>query len=119
MDKELKKQTVLIIRALYFSILDQWTGIEKSHGISSAQQHLLFILSTYEQPLTLSEISKLGCWHLSTVSRLIQSLIKVKYVTVEKSKSKSKYVSLTNLGMEKLMRIAQQVMPQTRKFETS
>jgi len=111
MDVELKKQAVLTIRALYFSIVEKWSGINKDHGISSAQQHLLFILSTHEKPLTISELSELGCWHLSTVSRLLQPLIRENYVTVQKSKIKYKYVSITNQGFEKLMEIANQVFP--------
>ncbi|TVY09085.1 MarR family winged helix-turn-helix transcriptional regulator [Paenibacillus cremeus] len=112
MDNEMKKQMVLMIRALYFSILDQWSHIDKEHGLSSAQQHLLFILSTSETPLTFSDISRLGCWHLSTVSRLLPPLVKENFVRIEKNKTKFKYVSLTSRGMEKLMAIAKQVMPQ-------
>jgi MarR family transcriptional regulator, protease production regulatory protein HPr len=111
MDVELKKQAVLTIRALYFCIMEQWSGINKEHGISSAQQHLLFILSAHEKPITISEISNLGCWHLSTVSRLLQPLIRENYVTVQKSKTKYKYVSITNKGFEKLIEIANQVFP--------
>jgi MarR family transcriptional regulator, protease production regulatory protein HPr len=91
--------------------MEQWSGINKEHGISSAQQHLLFILSAHEKPITISEISNLGCWHLSTVSRLLQPLIRENYVTVQKSKTKYKYVSITNKGFEKLMEIANQVFP--------
>lgn len=112
MDVELKKQAVLTIRALYFCIVEQWAGINKNHGLSSAQQHLLFILSTQEKPITISEISTLGCWHLSTVSRLLQPLMRENYVTVQKNKTKWKYVSITNQGLEKLMEIAKQVFPQ-------
>jgi MarR family transcriptional regulator, protease production regulatory protein HPr len=111
LDVELKKQAVLTIRSLYFCILNQWADISKDHSLSSAQQHLLFILSTNEKPLTVSEISYLGCWHLSTVSRLLQPLIKEDYVTVQKNKTKWKYVSITEQGLEKLMEIANQVLP--------
>lgn len=111
MDIELKKQAVLTIRALYFCIVEQWAYISKEHGISSAQQHLLFILSTHEKPLTISEISDIGCWHLSTVSRLLKTLIRENYVIVQKSKTKWKYVSITNKGTEKLMEIARAVFP--------
>jgi len=89
--------------------VEQWACINKEHGISSAQQHLLFILSTHEKPLTISEISNLGCWHLSTVSRLLQPLIRENYINVQKSKTKWKYVSITNKGLEKLREIAEQV----------
>lgn len=80
--------------------------MNKNHGLSSAQQHLLFILSTHERPLTISEISNLGCWHISTVSRLLQFLIRENYETVQKNKTKWKYVSITNQGLEKLMDMA-------------
>ncbi|NRD80868.1 MarR family transcriptional regulator [Bacillus sp. BRMEA1] len=111
MEIELNKQAVLTIRGLYFCIVEQWACINKVHGISSAQQHLLFILSTHEKPLTISEISNLGCWHLSTVSRLLQPLIRENFVTVQKCKTKYKYVSITNQGFEKLKEIAKQVFP--------
>jgi MarR family protease production transcriptional regulator HPr len=107
MDFEIRKQLLLMIRALYFSQDKNWSELGKVHNVSPAQQHILFILSTNNSPLTITEISKYGFWHVSTVTRIIRPLHKEKYVSIEyyRHRSKSKYVTITELGRKKLQDI--------------
>lgn len=109
MDIRLNRQIVLMIRALYFSITEEWANISKKYNLSSAQQHLLFILSSSVEPLTITEISHLGCWHISTVTRLLQPLLNREYISITNGKGKSKHVRLTESGKLKLKSIAEDV----------
>lgn len=113
MDIELNKQIVLTVRALYFSVCEQWAEVAKKHSLSSAQQHLLFILSSNNNPLTITEISQLGCWHISTVTRLLKPLLDENYISITNGKGRYKFVSLTNLGKQKLKTIADDVFQRT------
>lgn len=110
MNDHLKKQMVLMIRALYFSILEEWTVVEKSHNLSSAQQYILFILSSIDKPLTIGEVSKLGSWHKSTVTRLLKPLLSENYIIIKSGNGKYKYVSLTEKGKLRLKKVAQDVL---------
>lgn len=109
MDISLNRQIVLMIRALYFSITEEWADVVKKYNLSSAQQHLLYILSSSVEPLTITEISQLGCWHISTVTRLLQPLLNAGYISITNGKGKSKYVRLTESGKLKLKSIAEDV----------
>jgi MarR family protease production transcriptional regulator HPr len=111
MDFEIRKQLLLMIRALYFSQDKNWSELGKVHNVSPAQQHILFILSTNNSPLTITDISKYGFWHVSTVTRIIRPLHKEKYVSIQydRHRSKSKYVTITELGRKKLQDITDEV----------
>lgn len=111
MDFETRKQLLLVVRGLYFSLEKSWSSLGKEHNLSPAQQHILFILSTNDSPLTITDISHYGFWHISTVTRLIKPLHREKYVSIQynRYKSKSKYVTLSDLGRKKLQEIIDQV----------
>jgi len=88
-----------MVRALYFCMEDTWDEIGKQFDISPAQQHILFLLSTNGNALTPTKIGELGCWHTSTVSRLLHRLQKKGYIEVNSDKkSRFKKVSMTNEG---------------------
>jgi DNA-binding MarR family transcriptional regulator len=104
----LKQKTVLIVRALYFCMERKWAELEKKFNISSAQQHILFLLSTNKNVLTPTQISELGCWHTSTVTRLLKPLQKKGFINVTTNKKQSRYkiVTITAEGkdiLDKLM----------------
>jgi MarR family protease production transcriptional regulator HPr len=111
MDFEIRKQLLLMIRALYFSQEKNWSVLGKVHDVSPAQQHILFILSTSDSPLTITDISKYGFWHVSTVTRIIKPLHREKYVSIQydRQRCKSKYVTLTELGRQKIQNITDEV----------
>ncbi|WP_077215266.1 MarR family winged helix-turn-helix transcriptional regulator [Bacillus dakarensis] len=99
----LKQEMLLMVRALYFCMEDTWDKIGKKYDISPAQQHILFLLSTNGNKLTPSKIGELGCWHPSTVSRLINRLQKNGYIKVNADKSsRFKMVSMTDEGKQLL-----------------
>lgn len=95
----LKQEMLLMVRALYFCMEDTWDKIGKQFDISPAQQHILFLLSTNGNELTPTKIGELGCWHTSTVSRLLNRLQKRGYIEVNSDRnSRFKKVSMTDAG---------------------
>jgi MarR family protease production transcriptional regulator HPr len=101
-----KKQLTLILRALYFSLQERCAALTKTYKISTAQQHVLFILSN-NKPINITQISKIGCWHVSTVSRLLKPLIQQQYVKMYhvQSNQKIKFVEITERGQRLLEEI--------------
>jgi DNA-binding MarR family transcriptional regulator len=104
----IKQKMLLVIRALYFCMEGQWAEIGKKHNISPAQQHILFLLSTNNNALTPTKISELGCWHISTVTRLLKPLQKNGLINVKTNENQPRFkiVSLTDEGtllLEKLI----------------
>ncbi|RSK28831.1 MarR family transcriptional regulator [Bacillus sp. HMF5848] len=93
----LRQQMLLTVRALYFCMEHNWSELGRRFEISPAQQHILFLLSTHNNTLTPTQIGELGCWHISTVTRLLKPLQQKELVTVKKDKNTSKYkiVSMT------------------------
>lgn len=113
MDIEFNRRITQIIRALYYSATNEWAEIAKEHGMSSAQQYLLYVLNSREENLTITEIGRLGCWHISTVTRLLKPLKDNGYVSITNGKGRTKVVRLTELGMLKLKEINETVAPRS------
>jgi MarR family protease production transcriptional regulator HPr len=84
-----------MIRALYFCMEEQWADLGKKHNISPAQQHILFLLSTNKNALTPTQISELGCWHNSTVTRLLKPMQESGIINVKTDKKQSRYKRVT------------------------
>ncbi|WP_404328757.1 MarR family winged helix-turn-helix transcriptional regulator [Mesobacillus maritimus] len=106
----LQKQNILLtVRALYFCLDEHWAKLGRTFNLTPAQQHILFLLSTNNGTLTPSQISQLGCWHCSTVTRLLRPLEKKGYITlsVHPLKPRSKRVTLTHDGTEALKRVVE------------
>lgn len=95
----IKQKMVLIVRALYFCMEEHWSKLGKEHNVSPAQQHILFLLSV-NPPLTPSQISGLGCWHISTVTRLLKPLENSGLINVSPDINQRRYkiVSITKEG---------------------
>ncbi|MBU8906194.1 MarR family winged helix-turn-helix transcriptional regulator [Desertibacillus haloalkaliphilus] len=109
----LKQQMLLMVRALYFCMEDHWSDIGKKFNVSPAQQHVLFLLQANKQALTPTEIGELGCWHSSTVTRLLKPLKEKGLISVEINKSRPRYkqVSITSNGLvlfDKLLNIVKE-----------
>jgi DNA-binding MarR family transcriptional regulator len=78
---------------------EQWSELGKRHNITPAQQHILFLLSV-NQSLTPSQISDLGCWHISTVTRLLKPLSAKGLICISPDPNRKKYknISITKAG---------------------
>ncbi|WP_227938814.1 MarR family winged helix-turn-helix transcriptional regulator [Alkalihalobacillus deserti] len=97
----LKQNLLLMIRALYFCAEEQWANLGEKYKISPAQQHILFLLVSNNK-LTPTEISQLGCWHISTVTRLLKPLHSHGLVDISRDRNKPKFknVTITLKGIE-------------------
>ncbi|WP_044748360.1 MarR family winged helix-turn-helix transcriptional regulator [Bacillus alveayuensis] len=73
----------------------------KDLGITTAEQHLLRIVY-FEKEATISRISEIGLWDLSTVMQLIKRLKAKQLVETKKKENDMRvsYVSLTKAGKE-------------------
>jgi MarR family transcriptional regulator, protease production regulatory protein HPr len=111
MDLFQKQNILLTIRALYFSLEEHWAKLGRSFDLTPAQQHILFLLSSNNGSLTPSQISQLGCWHCSTVTRLLRPLETKGYIilSVHPLKPRYKKVTLTSDGNEILKRVVDYV----------
>lgn len=92
-----------LIRGLYKAVDDSWRKSAANNGLTVSQQHLLWILY-FENGSTLSEISKYGLWHLSTVMDLVNRMEKHQLVhkKVDISDARTKRVFLTEKGFDLL-----------------
>jgi MarR family protease production transcriptional regulator HPr len=106
MEVAYRKQMTLMLRALYFSLQERCAILTKTYKISTAQQHLLYIIAN-NKPINITQISIIGCWHISTASRLLKPLIQQQYVKMYqiKSNNKIKFVELTENGKRLLEEI--------------
>jgi MarR family protease production transcriptional regulator HPr len=84
-----------MVRALYFCMEEQWAELGRKYNISPAQQHILFLLSTNKNALTPTQISELGCWHISTVSRLLKPLNENGFISVKTDEMQPRYKRVT------------------------
>lgn len=111
-----KQSILLMVRALYFCMEDEWAELAKKYDITPAQQHILFLLMTNGKSLTPSQISELGCWHNSTVTRLLKPLQERKYIHVALDCKKPKYkkVTITAAGEKLLHQLVGTVMEMKR-----
>ncbi|MFB9331153.1 MarR family winged helix-turn-helix transcriptional regulator [Paenibacillus aurantiacus] len=108
MDLLARQQFLLMIRALYAYVEEEWEAMGKKFGVTPAQQMILFILSTKQGSLTVSQISQLGSWHISTVTRLLKTLQERGWIVVsyDRTQSKHKYVTITPAGKQMYMELA-------------
>jgi MarR family protease production transcriptional regulator HPr len=106
-----RQDVVLMVRSLYFCMEAQWSELGKMYDISPAQQHILFILSSNKRVLTPSDISEIGCWHISTVTRLLKPLKQRGLISVEQDPKRAKYkkVTITPAGEELFGRIVETI----------
>ncbi|TYP69490.1 helix-turn-helix domain-containing protein [Paenibacillus methanolicus] len=108
MDLLARQQFLLMIRALYAYVEEEWEEMGKKFGVTPAQQMILFILSTQQGALTVSQISQLGSWHISTVTRLLKTLLERGWLVMsyDRTQSKNKYVTITPAGKQKYLDLA-------------
>lgn len=95
MNLRIKQNILLMVRALYFCMEDEWAEIEKKFNVTPAQQHILFLLTTNKKTLTPTQISELGCWHTSTVTRLLKPLQREGFISVSTDEKRPRYKNVT------------------------
>jgi MarR family transcriptional regulator, protease production regulatory protein HPr len=107
----LRQQVLLMTRALYFNMETNWNELGREFNISPAQQHILFLLSTNNNELTPTKIGELGCWHTSTVTRLLNRLQEKEFIFVKTKRNELgfKVVSMTRKGRDTLEQIMERV----------
>ncbi|MBB6451944.1 MarR family protease production transcriptional regulator HPr [Salirhabdus euzebyi] len=86
-------------RGMYKVLEQDWQKSAQDQGITSAEQHILWILH-FEKEATMSRIAQLGLWEISTVMQVIKRLTKKGLVDVQKNKKdlRISYVTLTDEG---------------------
>jgi MarR family transcriptional regulator, protease production regulatory protein HPr len=106
----IKQKMVVIIRALYFCMEEHWAKIGQEHNVSPAQQHILFLLSI-NPALTPTQISELGCWHTSTVTRLLKPMENSSLINVSPDIHHRRYkiVSITKKGKDLVRKIVNSI----------
>lgn len=66
-------------RFIYVNLEKQWEKVAKESGLSSAQQHCLWILFIHEG-MTLTQLSNIALWNKSTTSEIVTRLEKKKWI---------------------------------------
>lgn len=64
-----------LIRGLYKAIDNDWRKAAGELGLTPCQQHLLWILH-FRNGSTLTELSEIGSWHVSTVMSMVDRMEK-------------------------------------------
>lgn len=90
-------------RGMYKVLENDWQAAAKQIGVTSAELHVLWILSL-EQQATMSKIAELGLWDLSTVAQMVKRLNKKGMIQTNKDHHDRRisYCTLTPLGSEKV-----------------
>lgn len=90
-----------LFRGLYKSIDDDLREAASRCGLTTAQQHLLWVLY-FNNGSTLTEISELGQWHVSTVMNMVERMEKsgLLYKLVDENDARVKRIFITPRGEE-------------------
>lgn len=99
-----------LCRGLYKSIDDDLRQVAADFGLTPAQQHLLWVLY-FNNGSTLTEISELGQWHVSTVMNMVERMEKMQllYKVIDENDARVKRVFLTARGEELRKRTEERV----------
>ncbi len=97
--KALLHMLLNLFRGLYKSIDDDLREAAAKCGLTTAQQHLLWVLY-FNNGSTLTEISELGQWHVSTVMNMVERMEKsgLLYKVVDENDARVKRIFLTPQG---------------------
>lgn len=88
-----------LIRGLYKAIDNDWRKQAGEIGLTPCQQHLLWILH-FKNGSTLTELSEIGVWHVSTVMSMVERMEKNGLVTkeVDANDARTKRIYITDKG---------------------
>jgi MarR family protease production transcriptional regulator HPr len=103
MDQALLHEMINHWRGMYKVLENDWQNAAKETGVTSADLHLLWILSL-EQRAPMSKIAELGLWDISTVAQMVKRLVKKELLITMKDNNDRRisYCELTPLGREKV-----------------
>ena len=90
---------VNMVRGLQFGIEENLRALANKLGTTYPGLRILWILQ-YEKQMTITRLSKMGLWDISTTQRIVTNLRKRELVEINKSKedSRIRLVSLTQNG---------------------
>lgn len=88
-----------LIRGLYKALDNDWRKAAGEVGLTPCQQHLLWIVH-FRNGSTLTELSELGIWHVSTVMSLVERMEKNGLVIkeVDPNDARTKRIYATEKG---------------------
>ncbi|WP_377888606.1 MarR family winged helix-turn-helix transcriptional regulator [Alkalihalobacillus sp. R86527] len=91
------------MRGTYKVLENEWQKNAKEIGLTQAEQHVMWIVYT-ETEVTITRISEVGLWDVSTVMQVLKRLKDKGYVVIDKKASDRRisYVRLTEAGLTKI-----------------
>lgn len=91
------------MRGTYKVLENEWQKNAKEIGLTQAEQHVMWIVFT-ENEATITRISEVGLWDVSTVMQVLKRLKNKGFVIIEKKNSDRRisYVRLTEEGLTKI-----------------
>lgn len=102
-DKAIKLHQLLnLLRFVYKSFEREWARQAHANGLTIPQQHILWLVY-FDEGCSISDLSKRGLWHMSTLTDLLNRMEKEGYIhKVKDADDKRTYrVYLTPKGKEK------------------
>lgn len=93
-----------LIRGLYKGLDNDWRKAAAQVGLTTCQQHLLWILY-FKNGSTLTELSEIGVWHVSTVMSMVERMEKnglvIKEVDPNDARTKRIYITAKGEAVRK------------------
>ena len=91
------------MRGTYKVLENEWQKNAREIGLTQAEQHVMWIVFI-EKEVTITRISEIGLWDVSTVMQVLKRLKNKSLVKLEKKANDRRisYVSLSDDGFEKL-----------------
>ncbi|WP_347549699.1 BlaI/MecI/CopY family transcriptional regulator [Pseudalkalibacillus hwajinpoensis] len=91
------------MRGTYKVLENEWQKNARAIGLTQAEQHVMWIVYI-EKEVTITRISEIGLWDVSTVMQVLKRLKNKAYVRLDKKSNDRRvsYVSLTEEGQEKI-----------------
>ncbi|MDO6655209.1 MarR family transcriptional regulator [Anaerobacillus sp. 1_MG-2023] len=91
------------MRGTYKVLENEWQKNAREIGLTQAEQHVMWIVY-FEEEVTITKISEIGLWDVSTVMQVLKRLKNKLFVKLEKKTDDRRvsYVTLTEEGLSKV-----------------
>lgn len=91
------------MRGTYKVLENEWQKNAREIGLTQAEQHVMWIVYL-EEEVTITKISEIGLWDVSTVMQVLKRLKNKRFVKLEKKANDRRvsYVTLTEEGQTKV-----------------
>ncbi|AOM82696.1 MarR family winged helix-turn-helix transcriptional regulator [Salisediminibacterium beveridgei] len=109
MNREYEQHILLNhIRAASKTVDDDWQRNAKSIGLTAAEQHILWIVHSYES-LSVTDIADIGLWDRSTVMQVLKRMQGKDLIEMQKDHydRRRSFVYLTDAGKQKRVESSQ------------